>query len=152
VSLRGRLAAVTYGRHLVVVGALLGVVAACGGDDAELPTPADPTTTTQSPSTAPPTFAGGVDASADLSRFACAPDATGAWNASGVLTSSAAGPADYSVTVIVSGPQEPAAPGRRRIFADLVPAQPVRFRIRQVPPQGAGDLSCQVRVLRLTTS
>lgn len=145
-----RLAVVTYGRRMVVVSALLGLVAACGGDDAELPTPADPTTTTQSPSTAPPTLAGGVDASADLSRFVCAPDATGAWNAYGVLTSSAPGPADYSVTVIVSGPQESAAPGRRRILADLLPAQPVRFRIRQVPPLGAGDLSCQVRVLRLT--
>jgi hypothetical protein len=150
VSLRGRLAAATYGRRTLLIGALLILAAGCGGDDAELPTPADPTTTTQSPSTAPPTLPGGVDASADLSRFACAPDASGAWNASGVLTPSATGPADYSVTVIVSGPQESAASGRRRIFEDLVPAEPVRFRILRVPPQGDGDLSCQVRVLRLT--
>ena len=148
-SVRGRLAAATYGRRTLLIGALLILAAGCGGDDAELPTPADPTTTTQSPSTAPPTLAGGFDASADLSRFACAPDPSGVWNASGVLTPSATGPADYSVTVIVSGPQESAASGRRRIFENLVPAEPVRFRILRVPPQGDGDLSCQVRVLRL---
>lgn len=140
----------TYARRAAVLGAVLVLAAGCGGDDAEPPTPADTTATTDTPSTAPPTLAGGQDASSDLSEFVCAPDASGVWNATGVLTSTASAPADYSVTVIVAGPEASAAPGRRRVLEDLDPGVPVRFQIRAVPPEGDRDLTCQVRVLRLS--
>lgn len=138
--------------HRVVgLGAALVLAAGCGGGDAEPPTPEDPTTTTTPTETeTPPAPAGGEDASADLSEFVCAPDETGAWNASGVLTPSAPGTGDYSVTVVVATAEESSVQGRERVLAGLARGVPAPFEIRNVRPEGSGDLTCQVKVLRLS--
>lgn len=138
--------------HRVVgLGAALVLAAGCGGGDAEPPTPADPTTTTTPTETeTPPAPAGGEDASADLSEFVCAPDETGAWNASGVLTPSAPGTGDYSVTVVVATAEESSVQGRERVLVGLESGVPAPFEIRDVPAEGGGDLTCQIKVLRLS--
>lgn len=141
----------TWLRRPIALGAVLMLAVGCGGGDAEPPTPDDPTTTaTPSETATPPPPVGGEDASADLSDFACAPDETGAWSASGVLTPSAPGTGDYSITVVVTAAaEESSVQGRERVLAGLERGVPVPFRIRDVPPEGSGDLTCQVKVLRL---
>lgn len=137
----------TYAGRVAVLGAVLVLAAGCGRDDAEPPVPADPPPATSAPTTTP-TPPGGQDAAGELSEFVCAPDQTGAWDASGVLTPTE--PGDYSVTVVVTGPDDASAPGRRRVLAGLQPGTPEPFELLDVPAVGAGDLTCQVRVLRLT--
>nr|CAA9360088.1 MAG: hypothetical protein AVDCRST_MAG46-3219 [uncultured Nocardioidaceae bacterium] len=142
----------TYARSLGALGAVLVLAAGCGGgDDAEPPTPADPTTPATATDTAsPPPPAGGVDAAADLSEFVCAPDETGAWNASGVLTPSSPGTGDYSITVVVATAEESTVQGRERVLTGLDNGVAVPFEIRDIPPEGTGDLTCQVKVVRLS--
>ena len=133
------------------LGAALVLATGCGGGDAEPPTPEDPTTTaTPTETETPPAPAGGEDASADLSEFVCAPDETGAWNASGVLTPSAPGTGDYSVTVVVATAEESSVQGREQVLVGLEGGVPAPFEIRNVPAEGGGDLTCQIRVLRLS--
>jgi hypothetical protein len=116
-------------------------------DDAEPPTPSDPTETADTgTTTAPPDE---QDASEDVTGFVCEPNDAGSWDASGVLTSSAPTPEDYAVTVLVTGPDETSAPGRRIVLRALEPGVATSFEVPDVRPVGAGDLTCQVRVLRL---
>jgi hypothetical protein len=141
---------VTDGRRLLALCAAVLLAAGCGSGDAEPPTPDDPTTTATPGETAtPPPPAGGEDASADLSEFVCAPDQAGAWNASGVLTPSGPGTGDYSVTVVVATAEESSVQGRERVLAGLEAGVPVPFTIRDVPPEGTGDLTCHIKVVRL---
>jgi hypothetical protein len=134
-------------RAAVLLSAALLVGGCGGGEDAEPPTPSDPTdTATSTTSTAPPDE---VDASDDLSGLVCAANGSGTWDARGVLTSSASSRADYSVTVVVTGPDETSAPGRRRLLPGLEPGVATPFTIRNVPVVGAGEPTCQVRVARL---
>jgi hypothetical protein len=134
---------------VLATGVLL--VSGCGGggDDAETG-PTDATTTATTATTATPPPLDGEDASGDLSDFVCEPDDDGTWDASGVLTPSAARPGDYSVTVVVTGPDEGSAPGRRRVLVGLEPGVAAEFEVPDVPASGAGDLTCQVQVVRLT--
>jgi hypothetical protein len=138
----------TYAGRIAVLLAAAALATGCSrDDDAQPPTPSDPTDTADTAgTTAPPDDR---DASGDVSGFVCQPDAAGSWDASGVLTSSATAPEDYAVTVLVTGPDETSAPGRRRVLRGLEPGVATPFEIPDVRPVGAGDLTCQVRVVRL---
>jgi len=138
----------TYAGRVAVLLAAALLAAGCSRDDgAEPPTPSDPTETADTgAATAAPS---GRDASEDVSGFVCEPDAAGSWDASGVLTSSASGPEDYAVTVLVTGPDETSAPGRRMVLRGLEPGVATPFEVPDVRPVGGGDLTCQVRVVRL---
>lgn len=138
----------TYAGRAVVLLTLAALATGCSrDDDARPPTPEDPTNSASTgATTAPPDER---DASEDLSGFVCQPDEAGTWDASGVLTSSAAVPETYVVTVLVTGPDETEAPGRRKVLRALQPGVATPFEVPDVRPVGAGDLTCQVRVVRL---
>ncbi len=134
-------------RAVILLSAAL-LASGCSGDDeAEPPTPSDPTETADTGmTTAPPD---GQDAAEDVTDFVCEPDEAGSWDASGVLTSSAPAPEDYAVMVVVTGPDETSAPGRRIVLRALEPGVATTFKVPDVRPVGAGDLTCQVRAVRL---
>lgn len=139
----------TYAGSAAVLLATAVLASGCSRDEqAEPPTPSDPTDTAATgAATSPPDE---QDAAEDLSGFACEPDGAGGWDASGVLTSSASGPEDYAVTVVVTGPGETSAPGRRKLVRRVEPGVATPFEVPNVHPVGAGDLTCQVRVVRLS--
>jgi len=133
----------------IAVAVWLAAGCAGGSDSASKP---DPSASTSSPSetVSPAPTPDGVDASGDLSEFACEVDDTGRWDASGVLVSSARTVGDYEVTVVVTGPGESSASGRQRVLLGVAPGEPTAFEIPDVPAVGSGDLTCQVQVVRLT--
>lgn len=137
-----------YARRAAVLIAVVAFASGCGADEAE-PPPVDPSTSVSPSPTETPTQSAEGDASAELTDFVCAPDDTGRWDASGVLLPDGPVSADYAVTVVVTAPQEESAPGRQRVLTGLQPGTPVPFKIRDVPPVGAEDLTCQVKVVRL---
>jgi len=136
------------GRAAVLLVSAAVLATSCSrDDDAEPPTPSDPTETADTgTTTAPPDE---QDASEDVTGFVCEPDDAGSWDASGVLTSTAPTPEDYAVTVLVTGPDETSAPGRRIVLEGLKPGVATTFEVPDVRPVGVGDLTCQVRVVRM---
>ena len=122
------------------------VLVACG--------PPSGTSASDSPTTTPPTTPfvdpglppGRLDPAA-LSGFACGPDESGVWTATGTLTNTGADPADYVVTVVVAGPDSTAGRAKRQVVG-LRSGASEPLAIDTLPLPTEGELSCQAQVLR----
>jgi len=127
-------------------GLALAGVAGCGagGDPAAVVHQPTETATTWSDPSAP---AGEPDPRA-LEGFACG-SAGGVWSATGTLTHRGREPADYVVTVLVSGAEAVTAGARRLRVRGLDPGESVPLRLPRLPaPAASRGLTCQVQVLR----
>jgi hypothetical protein len=116
--------------------------------------PPSGTSATDSPTTTPPPTAvvdpglppGRLDPGA-LSGFACGPDGSGVWTATGTLTNTGSDPADYVVTVVVAGPDSTAVRAKRQVVG-LRSGASEPLAIDTLPLPAEGELSCQAQVLR----
>jgi len=128
-------------RRTAALAAVVAIVSGCGGSAEPAATTA-PTQSTPDPERRPRV----VDAIEDLSDFTCAPDARGAWAASGVLTNTTRRVASYAVTVVVAESQAAGVRGKQRRLPTS-PGEPKQFTIRGIPVTGV-DPACSVRVVR----
>ncbi|MGH3498988.1 MAG: hypothetical protein ACRDP1_16125 [Nocardioidaceae bacterium] len=119
------------------------VISGCGvGAGSATPTVSG---SSQTPTATTPSI---PNSSSDLSAFACAPDAAGTWNASGVITNPTSQARDYRVTVVVSTAADPAPQGKQRILRQIRTGDPTPFTIKALPVTSGSDPVCQVQVRR----
>lgn len=128
----------------VMAVAILILLAGCGG--AAEKTEAPDTTTAKvaaKPSTATPS---GKPTPAALSRFRCAKDAKGRWNASGYLANASKVQVTFQVTVYVGEAAGGAEKARTKQVPRVAPGGSVKFAIGRVPAPKEGG-PCYVQVL-----
>lgn len=128
----------------VIAVAILILLAGCGGADEKTEAPdATKTRATAKPTTATPS---GKPTPAALSRFRCAKDAKGRWNASGYLANASKAKVTFQVTVYVGEAAGGTEKARTKQVPSVAPGGSVKFAIGRVPAPKEGG-PCYVQVL-----
>lgn len=139
--------------RLRAVGAVMAAVTVAGsllggcGPPSSAPSADPPSTTPTTTAPVDPALQSGDLDTEALSGFACAPDSSGAWTASGTVINDGADDAAYVVTVVVAGPDSTAAQAKRQVIG-LRSGDSAALEISTLPLPTAGELSCQAQVVR----
>ena len=129
------------------VAAAVSSVAGCGPPSSTSATDSATTTSPTPTATVDPYLPAGELEPDALAGFACGPDTSGAWTATGTLVNSGQDPADYVVTVVVSGPDSTATQAKRQVVG-LRSGASAEVEISTLPVPTEGELSCQAQVIR----
>jgi len=121
-------------------------LAACG-PPSSAPSAEPPSTTPTTTAAVDPTLVHGDLDTEALTGFACAPDSTGSWTATGTVTNDSADDAAFVVTVVVAGPDSTATQAKRQVLG-LRSGDSAPLEISTLPLPADGELSCQAQVVR----
>ncbi len=126
--------------------ALVAGLTSCGPPGSTPTAPAETTTPSTTAPVDPAQPRGDLEPDA-LAGFDCGPDAAGGWTATGTLTNTGSGRADYVVTVLVAGPTSTAVRAKRQVVS-LASGASAPVELTALPAPVEGELSCQAQVLR----
>ena len=136
------------GRGLAAAVLLTATLAGCASSASEEPDePASkPSDTPKSEGASGPVrVEGGVAAPGSLTDFDCAPDGD-VWSASGTLTNTESGPADFRVTIVVAAPNTSRSKAREITLTDVPSGETSDFKANKLPATSAAGAACSVQV------
>lgn len=139
------------GRGIAAAVLLTATLAGCASSASEEP---DDSATTPSDSpksegaSGPVRVDGGVAAPGSLTDFDCAAD-DGTWSASGTLTNTESGPADFRVTIVIAAPNTSRSKAREITVTDVPSGESTDLKANKLPSTSAAGAACSVQVALL---